>query len=1212
MQYATKMYARFVSLPLALLLLIQSFVVSPAYGLSGGPTQPEFQQTSVVGASNLVDPFTGNFNYSIPLMEVGGLPLNLSYTSDHKMEEEASWVGFGWTLNPGAITREVRGLPDDFKGDEVRRHSNMAPSVTTAITPGADVEFFGYGGVGIGQTLAYNNYTGFSVSENYSPHINVAKIIADDNDAGSEQAQTEGTKSSFSESVQKLYETYRWNSSLSANINSRSGLTNIHMGLSYGNFFTPSGDVNFGGLTYTPIGELPRNMSALTGTFKFGPKPGAPISLHGSYQQQVTRQWLARKRQSQKGYGYLYLQDTPDYRGIMDYNEERGGIPSSNAPRLPMPFGTPDNFMVSGPGLAGNIRIKRNDVGVFRPSASVSYNDALGIGLDLTGGNIVHPGVNYQASVIKSTEGGWKDSQPSVLVNRRFLRSVGLNESAYMHFTGEITNGVSKDRFADWGGVDPIKSQVGFALINPRELTSGAQFFAGRHTERTRKDVTPSVSTERKRRARSVTYLTNAEARRGALERRLVFYSAISGKQDFSNFDGRRTSLSRVAGYRKAHHISEIDVVSEGGQRFVYGLPLYNTVKQEVTFNASGLRNINTDSPGKDSYGLIEYTPNHHNTVANRQGKDHFFDRVDTDAYVTSNLLTAVLSPDYVDLTRNGPSQDDLGQYLHISYSTEVRDHPRLDKKQPYGFGWRIPTTPLRNMARFSEGNLSDPNDDRAFYTYGQKEIAYVHHMDSKTHRAVFYTSPRSDALPVDVNSNVLKNGPRLRKLDKIELYTLAELKKQDEDAVPLKTVHFEYAQSGDEAISGRLPNAENEDIGKLTLKKVYFTYADNQRGKEQPYEFDYLTKSGSAKVTYQPNMVDRWGNQRLSQSSYEGPLRFPYSIQNEPQPIGIGNLRHITLPTGAEIEVSYEADDYAYVHNKRAGRMYRLLGVSDKRPGADGFKMTQLLYKDGLNPHRWLHVAIDNLPQDLPPAEVKKYVLDNYLTDVEQLYFEARIQWDEGSDPNRDSEKVTGFIDTKYFRDGGNVIVDTDTDDGTVHLSLPLRPVNNSGRSNRLGSRIHPFTYAALKKLRDEIPRRIFEIDSDQRAGEQIKQAALMPLLTTGVLQFRGFYSNQLTQRKARKIHSDNSYIRLADLSFAKVGDGTRVYSVKLDDQWAPQGDVGRANTYTQIYSYETESEDGRTISSGVAANEPMVGKEENLLVNVASSIERQATGPK
>lgn len=65
---------------------------------------------------------TGLIDISVPLFEIrqGDLeiPIQLSYhSSGIKIDELASWVGLGWTLQAGgAITRAVKGIPDDKRG----------------------------------------------------------------------------------------------------------------------------------------------------------------------------------------------------------------------------------------------------------------------------------------------------------------------------------------------------------------------------------------------------------------------------------------------------------------------------------------------------------------------------------------------------------------------------------------------------------------------------------------------------------------------------------------------------------------------------------------------------------------------------------------------------------------------------------------------------------------------------------------------------------------------------------------------------------------------------------------------------------------------------------------------------------------------------------------------------------------------------------------
>src|SRR6202008_98765 len=97
-------------------------VVSPtvALALTSGPAQEEFASFEPASTSDMVDMYSGDFTYNIPLLSVpgpnGGYPLNLAYHSGVGMEQEASWVGLGWTLNVGSMNRQVRGLADDFSG----------------------------------------------------------------------------------------------------------------------------------------------------------------------------------------------------------------------------------------------------------------------------------------------------------------------------------------------------------------------------------------------------------------------------------------------------------------------------------------------------------------------------------------------------------------------------------------------------------------------------------------------------------------------------------------------------------------------------------------------------------------------------------------------------------------------------------------------------------------------------------------------------------------------------------------------------------------------------------------------------------------------------------------------------------------------------------------------------------------------------------------
>ncbi|MBK7652484.1 MAG: hypothetical protein IPJ20_19570 [Flammeovirgaceae bacterium] len=94
-----------------------------SWALTSGPTAPEATSFEPVDTTDMVNLATGDFTYSVPLIEVpgtgGSYPMALSYHAGIQPEEDASWVGLGWSLNPGSLTRMVNGYADDFNGNSL-------------------------------------------------------------------------------------------------------------------------------------------------------------------------------------------------------------------------------------------------------------------------------------------------------------------------------------------------------------------------------------------------------------------------------------------------------------------------------------------------------------------------------------------------------------------------------------------------------------------------------------------------------------------------------------------------------------------------------------------------------------------------------------------------------------------------------------------------------------------------------------------------------------------------------------------------------------------------------------------------------------------------------------------------------------------------------------------------------------------------------------
>jgi hypothetical protein len=135
-----------------------------SYALTAGPTAPEATSFEPVDTTDMVNTITGDFVYNMPLLEVpgpgGSYPLSLSYHAGIQPNVEASWVGLGWTLNPGSINRITNGLADDFSGVQSFDRSFWEGGETTVTTVGVSVGIGDYATVSAGLSFANDTYKG--------------------------------------------------------------------------------------------------------------------------------------------------------------------------------------------------------------------------------------------------------------------------------------------------------------------------------------------------------------------------------------------------------------------------------------------------------------------------------------------------------------------------------------------------------------------------------------------------------------------------------------------------------------------------------------------------------------------------------------------------------------------------------------------------------------------------------------------------------------------------------------------------------------------------------------------------------------------------------------------------------------------------------------------------------------------------------------------
>lgn len=1369
----------------------------------GGPNQPEMQSFTPVGANNMVDLFSGDFSYNIPLLDVGGYPVNIAYHSGRSMDEDASWVGLGWNINPGSITRDMRGVPDDFNGgaDTVTKTMHIKPNTSWGMTVGADWEIFGlpllsgldmvnppvkvgdsvvpgdtaFASLGIGASVGifHSTYTGWGEELSLNPSLSAgnkstgrftAKMgISDNSQSG--VTLTPGLDYQFS--FHKASNNPGFGFSVAAPYNSRTGLKDIQLNV------TPSiqskamaqrnmryreftAGITFAWPSYMPDMQVAKTNWNVTLTMKPG---GAIFGTHPNlyFQGYYGQEYVADGDTSRQlpVFGYLNSQNRGSgWSGLTDLNREKELVyrESPAVPHIAIPSYTYDIFSISGEGSGGQFRAYRGDIGFMADPLISSKTKSGALSLDLGGGNLVHGGTDLNGNYSVTTDGPWLVDNPLRNIID-FQKSNGLFEAAYFRNPGEKTSN-TKAYYAALGGdntVTPLLAQPGggstIMASNLWGMYNGAQRL-GTDTLTTAN----ATKTTRDKRSQVISYLTAQEASVAGLDKYINRYAinqfgntcqsdpiptdagsglgipgdyfknnTLSGAPDTNRLDpkifftyfkdgmhtnedaqgspfdynhmgyidnsdpgfprehfsirwlgrvkapvtgkytlgfymddgfriwmndtllindwhihaatfdsvhvelvaGRLYNIrveyfqetkraymqwfwrrpdqpnvhfditqytdvdsvetkylyppvatdtvpvnqyltreDRVNDFRKASHISEIDVLNPDGKRYVYGIPVYNTRQDEVSFN------VLKDS-GDIQSGLTGFQYGTDNSSRNQQGQSGYYSREQLPAYAHSFLLTGIISPDYVDVTGDGISDDDLGDAVRFNYTrTAGIGNP---------FGWRAPYA--QGKASYSEGLRTDNRDDKGHYIYGTKELWYLHTIESKTMIATFTLQSRSDMLEIDEYGNKTGTG-KAQCLKEINLYSKADFMAKGTGATPIKTVHFEYSY---ELCPG--VNLPANTLGKLTLKKIWFTYNGNNRGQLNPYVFNYHANNPS----YQFNQTDKWGTYKPATQNpgytTGNPLPnvdYPYALQDSTQAaynVSAWMLDSIQLPSGGRLKVNYESDDYAYVQNKRASLMCGIAGLGADTSGT----YTNRLYNFRKQDYFYVYVKVPyavNWGSDL---------FAHYLDGLDTVYFRLFVNMPKDKFGSG-GEFVPCYarLDRAAPRWYGRV---------NDHLIwIKIRGVNSNGSDNGTNS---PLALTAINYLRMNLGTKAYPnslVNDLASIPDGIK--ALIGAAINGTSSSNGFTNTARGNGWASVVDTaSRSFVRLDDPFLKKYGGGLRVKSILIYDNWNAM--TGKKETvYGQQYDYSTDqSVNGVStrISSGVASWEPVVGGEEN-----------------
>ena len=1196
-----------------------------SYALTSGPVAPEASGFSVLQTSDMVDHFTGDFRYSLPLLDIPGMgdPFNLSlnYSSPTGVEKEASMVGHGWDLNIGNIARNMRGIPDDFNGDHITRTLDSKPNWTIGVQGQVNLEIFTFDWLklnpGLRASIMYNSYKGLGLSLGPSLNFGIPENEVVDVGLGADINSFEG--SSWSSSI-----------SLSNKLKSKEAdIGSLGVGLNFGGN-NMSGLKTFG---FSAFGNAAKassqfGMSLLENpiSINFGPNEYKGKNLKIGFKTGVTIFWSqgyatpsayfnieelkhAGQAIQTRALGTMYSHNFSKYSKVIhDFGRDNDGVLRESQLYLHTNHQDFDNFLVNANGLSGSFKTCRSDIGTFEDIKNVKSNiNGLDISGEVAGGNAVEVGADLRVmkTITSNSEKGEIEAKSYQFTNNT---NDLLYEPYYFRFDDEMTTELTSPTFSDepnYQNYDYINSDEPIAhQINrtPHKRTASIYEFntykiSGNVVTHKEAAVSIEEGTRENRmpRSKNIRGLRNCDLKHDTILEggsvRLAFppyhiqYLNAVGINDI-NTATEWKDVDRDFGKDK---LTGFTITKEGGEQYHFAIPMLNHRQDEYIFSVD-VPKIN----GATDYcaykiddipllqgGKLDYKPDN-------QFSEQFLDHRKIPSYASNFGLTSITGLDYVDIDPGdgAPNYKDRGRWYRIDY---IKTN---DKGTPYK--WRMPYS----GARYQSGYRNLEGDDKASFTYGERDQYYVRQIESPTHYAKFYYSNRNDARGATkiFQSSQDAKGAFSQKLDSIQLFVKNSATPENGNGL-IKTVVFQYYPNG---AWPQIPNTTQPNDGKLTLEKVIFYNYNSRRGQLNPYEFEYFNESRS--VEYHENRVDRWGVYKGSGADECDYLYAPYTkqfntdyspvIDELDEEIRTYHLSSIKLPSGAKIKIDVSRDHYGYVQDKIAGQMFKIASTTDPTTQVSN---QIAVVGNAQGDQRRLYFQLE---EELPVDPLSDITLDQYFVDLyedkigKQVYFKVLTD-------------VTGTESKKEFVTGYGHITDwgfASPDGSGMHkyAYIEFLPVSETIE----GDLYHPILFFAWQEIKLNLKQLIlptFPI-SNLSDNKQIASSLIQFFSKIGeyLNVFKGFYDHCFQNNRGANLDLDHSYIRLCSPDKMKYGGNVRVTKIALTESWNKE----ETPDYGFVYDYtdeETIMKNGqsitRLISSGVASNEPHIGDEESSL---------------
>jgi hypothetical protein len=849
-----------------------------------GPMQPEVTQFEPVDGTDMVNLSSGDFSYVLSLLEVpgpdGGYPIAMNYHAGIGLNQDATWVGLGWSLSPGSINRIVNGYPDDYSngGIKTRQHaigSSWGVGIQIGVGPiGMNVNFNSNNTINCGASIGF-----LSINSDGSAGVNVNGVQANFNSKGIQSVGYMGAQIGFnSHGVSSIGYDFAYSlknspmvisGGINYNLDKEKmsysvGVSNPIMSYSISSQGRSSTTIN--GVGFSASNTSSGKAQISTNSFSLPPITIGPVNIGLSFSQV---KWKIDEKKYEHGYGYIKQSDFYPNRNTIDLGSKyERNKPDPDEDLL---YESKDCFQVNSQGLSGSFNAYFTKPYMLHDENDDYQNAQLEN--TILGNEYIQDDVQFR---FISDVGNNLITQDNLLAGHQYnsLISGRYASDVIIPITSEQTSGISMN--ADITGFRIIKTD-GLIYEFYKPCYSYIQYSKTWKTTETSNYAESGFNTPF-----ATSWLITSIKGPDYVDRN---NNGIVDGNDWGywikfNYTNAGLECWRTPFYgstTSAGHDSEDDdyqSISNGVRDEIY-LQSIETASHIAEFQTSD-RN---DRQSKENMIMGSTEISNLDDVIRISS---FSNNIQFDEQTRIETLTFSFTGNYLFLNSHLPDQIIAEMEYQYHFAEGTNSYPIM----PYQFTrneLQITYDPITNTTNFTNTRTLGSEDAPTM------KIMYC-----------YLRLPADDPLNSDLY-NVAQ------KLDCIRLF-----KKGCSE--PMNTIEFNYSYSLCQNTPSSSIAGGTTHYGKLTLLSIIFK-GRNGVLCSPPYEFSYNLANNNP--NFSEDNWDRWGSYRAPASGDTG-----FSYHMTPQDkvradkASAWSLSEIYTPTGTKFYIEYESDDYYYVED--------------------------------------------------------------------------------------------------------------------------------------------------------------------------------------------------------------------------------------------------------------------------------------------------------